>query len=130
MWTNGCFDILHRGHIELLTYAHSLGDFLFVGVDTDEKVRRDKGTGRPINCLADRIAVLRSLSSVDGTFAFDSPEKLSWLLKTIHPNIMVVGTDYKDKPVIGSKFTDRLVFFDKIPQYSSTNIINYINNIS
>ena len=61
IWTNGCFDILHRGHIELFRYAKSLGDELIVGIDTDKKVKKDKGKGRPINSLNDRIMMLNSL---------------------------------------------------------------------
>ena len=65
IWTNGCFDILHRGHIELFKYAKSLGDKLIVGVDSDKKVRKDKGKGRPINNLEDRVEILRSIKYID-----------------------------------------------------------------
>ena len=65
VWTNGCFDVLHRGHIELFRYARTLGDELIVGIDTDEKVRNDKGKNRPINNLHDRMFMLQSIQYID-----------------------------------------------------------------
>ena len=126
IWTNGCFDILHRGHIELFKYAKSLGDKLIVGVDTDEKVKLDKGKSRPINNIGDRVVMLESIRYIDEVVWFDSTEGLSNLIKTIHPNIMVIGSDWKGKPVIGQEYTDKLVFFDRIGNYSTTNILKNI----
>ena len=72
VWTNGCFDILHRGHIELFRYAKSLGDELVVGIDTDEKVKLDKGEDRPINNLQDRMYMLQSIKYIDRVIPFHS----------------------------------------------------------
>ena len=126
VWTNGCFDILHRGHIELFKYAKSLGDKLIVGVDTDEKVKLDKGKNRPINNIGDRVVMLESIRYIDEVVWFDSTEGLRTLIKTIHPNIMVIGSDWKEKTVIGQEYTDKLVFFDRIGNYSTTNILKSI----
>ena len=123
VWTNGCFDILHRGHIELFRYAKSLGDELVVGIDSDEKVKKDKGTNRPINNLQDRIYMLQSIKYIDKVVPFDSTDELSRTIKWYRPNIMVIGSDWKGKEVIGDMFADKLVFFDRIKGYSSTKIL-------
>jgi D-beta-D-heptose 7-phosphate kinase/D-beta-D-heptose 1-phosphate adenosyltransferase len=72
IWTNGCFDVLHRGHIELLKYAKSLGDWLVVGIDTDERVKNSKGESRPFNNIEDRVAMLESIKYVDEVVVFDT----------------------------------------------------------
>ena len=79
VWVNGCFDILHRGHYELFNYAKSLGDELVVGIDSDEKVSKDKGSDRPYNKLDDRIYALESLRAVDKIMVFDSKNHLESL---------------------------------------------------
>ena len=123
IWTNGCFDILHRGHIELFRYAKSLGDELVVGIDTDEKVKLDKGNDRPINNLQDRMFMLQSIKYIDKVIPFDSTKDLEKTIKWYRPNIMVIGSDWKGKDVIGSFFTDKLVFFDRIEGYSTTDFL-------
>ena len=123
VWTNGCFDILHRGHIELFRYAKSLGDELVVGVDSDEKVKKDKGKNRPIISLQDRIFMLQSIKYIDKVIPFDTTKELRDTIKWYRPNIMVIGSDWKNKEVIGDMFADKLVFFDRIGDYSTTKII-------
>jgi D-beta-D-heptose 7-phosphate kinase/D-beta-D-heptose 1-phosphate adenosyltransferase len=93
VFTNGCFDILHRGHITYLNQAKALGDILVVGVNTDESVQRLKGPTRPINGLEDRLQVLAGLSSVDYLLSFDDPTPAG-LLEIIQPDIFVKGGDY------------------------------------
>ena len=121
VWTNGCFDILHRGHIEMFRYAKSLGDELVVGVDTDEKVKLDKGKDRPINNLQDRIYMLQSIKYIDRVIPFDSTEDLRKTIRWYQPDLMVIGSDWKGKDVIGREFSDKLVFFDRVGDYSTTN---------
>ncbi len=123
VWTNGCFDILHRGHIELFKYAKSLGDELVVGVDSDEKVKNDKSDGRPINNLHDRMFMLQSIEYIDKVIPFDSTDDLNNTIKWYRPNIMVIGSDWKGKEVVGEIFTDKLIFFDRIGDYSTTKIL-------
>ena len=113
VWTNGCFDILHRGHIELFRYAKSLGDELVVGLDTDEKVKLDKSEDRPINNLQDRMFMLQSIKYIDKVIPFDSTDDLSDTIKWYQPDIMVIGSDWKGKSVIGEIFTKKLIFFDR-----------------
>ena len=123
VWTNGCFDVLHRGHIELFKYAKSLGDELCVGIDTDEKVKLDKGKDRPINNLQDRMYMLQSIKYIDKVISFDSTKELDDTLKWYKPDIMVIGSDWKGKPVIGEEYTKELVFFDRVGDYSTTKIL-------
>lgn len=125
VWVNGCFDILHRGHFELFNYAKSLGDRLIVGVDTDEKVTKDKGPDRPYNNIDDRIYALNSLQAVDLTYIFNSREELIQLIKQISPDILVVGSDWKGKEIVGGMYAKEIVYFNRIKDYSTTNILSY-----
>jgi len=124
IWTNGCFDILHRGHIELFKYASSLGTELVVGIDSDEKIRQDKGKGRPINTLKDRMYVLKSITYIDKVVPFTSQKDLEIHIRLIRPDVMVIGSDWKGKKIVGQQFTNKLVFFDRIKKYSTTKILN------
>lgn len=125
VWVNGCFDILHRGHFELFNYAKSLGDRLIVGIDTDEKVTKDKGPDRPYNNIDDRIYALNSLQAVDLTYIFNSREELIQLIKQISPDILVVGSDWKGKEIVGGMYAKEIVYFNRIKDYSTTNILSY-----
>ena len=123
VWTNGCFDILHRGHIELFKYAKSLGDNLIIGIDSDARVKKDKGNSRPINCVEDRKFILESIRLVDKVLIFESTKELENLIKTTKPDIMIIGSDWKNKTVIGQQYAGKLLFFDRIGTYSTTDII-------
>jgi D-beta-D-heptose 7-phosphate kinase/D-beta-D-heptose 1-phosphate adenosyltransferase len=123
VFTNGCFDVLHRGHIEMLKYCKSLGDFLAVGIDTDFRVKQNKGEKRPINNEEDRKYVLESLRFVDKVEFFSSDTELKDLVKKYEPDYMVVGNDYENKKVIGSENAKKLIFFRRIDGYSTTKII-------
>ena len=124
VWTNGCFDILHRGHIELFRFAkESLMGELCVGLDTDERVTSMKGKGRPKNCLEDRMELVASIKYVDRVFSFGSDDELRKILKAVSPEYMIVGSDYKEEEVIGSEYTKEVVLFKKIGNYSSSNYL-------
>jgi D-beta-D-heptose 7-phosphate kinase/D-beta-D-heptose 1-phosphate adenosyltransferase len=126
VFVNGTFDVLHRGHLMLLNYAKSLGDYLIVGIDSDERVKEKKGNSRPINSFEDRAFMLLNLKSVDDVRFFSTDKELEDLVKSIKPDIMVVGSDWKNKSVIGSYYSSELIFFDRIDEYSSTKIIQSI----
>lgn len=126
VFVNGTFDVIHSGHLNLLNYAKSLGDVLYVGIDSDERVKQLKGSDRPINSEKDRKFLLENLKSVDEVNIFSSDEELSNLVRAVSPHHMVVGNDYINKPVIGSEYAEQLRFYAKIDGYSSTNIINKI----
>ena len=123
IWVNGCFDILHRGHFELFNYAKSLGEVLVVGVDSDEKVAQDKGPDRPYNKLEDRVYALESLKAIDKVMVFDNKEHLEWLVEITKPDILVVGSDWKGKEIVGGQYAKEIVYFDRIGDYSTTDIL-------
>ena len=124
VWVNGTFDVLHVGHIKLLEFAKSFGQ-LRIGIDTDKRVKELKGNDRPFNNQDDRKKMLESIKFVDEVVFFDSREELINSVKKYQPDIMVVGDDYRDQPVYGSEHAKELVFFEKLPEYSSTKILNY-----
>lgn len=120
IFVNGCFDVLHPGHIQLFEYAKSLGDYLIVAIDSDEKVSQMKGKSRPIFCQEDRSKVLQSIRYIDVVHIFNSKEELEDLIKTINPDIMVVGSDWKGKEVVGGHYAKAVRFFDRVGEYSTT----------
>lgn len=126
VFVNGTFDVLHAGHLALLNYAKSLGDYLIVGIDTDERVKEKKGLSRPVNSKEDRASMLVNLKAVDEVRYFGTDKELENLVKSLQPDIMVVGSDWKDKSVIGSYHSTKLIFFDRIDEYSTTKIIQSI----
>lgn len=128
IFVNGTFDILHPGHIQLLNYAKSLGDTLTVGIDSDRRVQEKKGSTRPVNSVGDRAYMLQNLKAVDYIVIFDSDKELERCIKTVKPDIMVVGSDWKDKSVIGSMYSAELRFFDRIEEYATTKTIQDIIN--
>lgn len=101
VFTNGCFDILHRGHVEYLCSARALGDALIVGVNSDDSVRRLKGTGRPIVPLQDRLYVLAGLECIDAVTSFheDTPREL---IAALLPDVLAKGGDYRPDEVVGA----------------------------
>jgi D-beta-D-heptose 7-phosphate kinase/D-beta-D-heptose 1-phosphate adenosyltransferase len=128
IWVNGCFDVLHIGHIRLLEYARSKGDRLIVGIDTDRRVKRLKGETRPFNRQEDRREMLMSLKSVDDVFIFDSEEEMYRLLQENNIGLIVVGDDYRDKKVYGDHLAP-VDFFSKLPGHSTTSILQYSKDI-
>ena len=123
VWTNGCFDVLHRGHIELFKYAKSLGDYLVVGLDDDDRIKVSKGDNRPINSLEDRMEMLRSIKYIDDVVWFDHDDELDAQVLLSGAEIMVVGSEYKNKNVIGSRHVKEVKFFDRVGGHSTTNIV-------
>ena len=124
VWVNGSFDVLHIGHIRLLEYASSLGK-VKVGIDTDERIKKFKGENRPFNSLADRAEFLYSIKYVDSVDVFETDERLVDLIKQYQPDYMVIGSDYKDKPIVGAQYIKEIVYFDRVKDKSTTTILNY-----
>ena len=122
VFTNGCFDVLHRGHVEYLEKSRALGDKLIVGLNSDESVRALK-PGRPINTAEDRKAVLMALKWVDEVIIFDEPTPLQ-LIHRIKPDIITKGGDYTPEQVVGFTLVKQTVIIPFLDGYSSTRIIN------
>jgi D-beta-D-heptose 7-phosphate kinase/D-beta-D-heptose 1-phosphate adenosyltransferase len=122
VFTNGCFDILHLGHVKYLQKARALGDILIVGVNSNESVSRLKGSTRPVNDEFDRAYLLASLEVVDYVVIFeeDTPYEL---IKKVKPDILVKGADYKDKEVVGSDIAKEVKLIEFVDGKSTTSII-------
>ena len=127
IFVNGTFDILHPGHVQLLNYARSLGDSLLVAIDGDQRVRELKGSGRPINSEDDRKLMLESLRSVNSVWIFNSDQELEDICRLYNP-VMVKGSDYKGRHIIGHQYCKEIVFYDRIEPYSTTRAIQDIGS--
>lgn len=129
VFVNGTFDILHLGHIGILEHAKSLGDELVVGIDSDARAKVLKGNNRPINNERERGLMLLATKYVDKVFVFDTDEELNELVSKC--DIMVKGSEYLNKRIIGIEACPNVVFFDRIEEYSTAqkvqDIINYGN---
>ena len=125
VFVNGTFDVLHYGHFKLLQAAAELGDMLYVAIDTDERVREKKGDNRPFHNVIERKEMLESIKYVDSVFTFGSDEDLITLIRAIDPDIYVIGSDYKDKPIVGSEYLKNIVFIPRMEKFSTTKIMNY-----
>ena len=123
VFTNGCFDVLHRGHIELLKYCKSYG-FVIVGLNSDSSVKRLKGQNRPFFSEEDRKFVLESCKYVDGVVVFDEDTPYN-LINKIKPDIIVKGGDYKEQDVVGNNLA-KVKIFNYIDGYSTTKILETI----
>lgn len=123
---NGTFDILHRGHLELLNFARSKGDTLLVAIDTDRRVKELKGDARPINNQEDRKFHLENLKAVDGVMFFDSKEELIEIMKGWQPDIYVKGSDWKASTGTAHQYSKEVIYYDRVGEYSTTNIIQRI----
>ena len=122
VFTNGCFDILHRGHIEYLQQSRALGSRLVVGLNSDASVRRLKGEGRPINSEQDRKSVLEALDCVDEVIIFDedTPEQL---IRRLRPDVLTKGGDYADKDVVGRDLVKNVIILPTVEGMSTTKTI-------
>ncbi|MBO4307099.1 MAG: D-glycero-beta-D-manno-heptose 1-phosphate adenylyltransferase [Bacteroidales bacterium] len=130
VFTNGCFDLLHRGHADYLSRARDLGDLLIVGLNSDSSVSRLKGPSRPISNQNSRAYLLASFAFVDYVILFedDTPKKL---IEAIRPDILVKGGDYKKEEVVGWDFVEsyggKVALLDLVRGESTTNLVNRMN---
>ena len=126
IFTNGCFDIIHRGHLELLKYCRSIGDKVIIGINSDKSVKRIKGNNRPINTEEDRKFLLESLVFIDQVFIFDEDTPYN-LINRIRPDIIVKGSDYSPEDVVGKDIC-KVLIFEKVDDYSTTKTIQSISD--
>ena len=119
VFTNGCFDLLHPGHLHLLREARKLGDLLIVGINSDASVKRLKGPGRPVQALDIRMRQLAELSEVDVIIPFEEDTPLE-LIRIIRPDVLVKGGDYTAAAVVGHDIVREVVIIPLLPGYSTT----------
>jgi rfaE bifunctional protein nucleotidyltransferase chain/domain len=133
VFTNGCFDLLHPGHIDYLQKAKTLGDVLIVALNSDDSVRQIKGESRPVNSLNDRMAMLAALECVDFVTSFqeDTPYNL---IDAIKPDILVKGGDYTKDEIVGADIVEdnggEVKILDFLPGYSSSDLIKRIQKLN
>ena len=131
VFSNGCFDILHRGHVEYLSKAADLGDILIIGLNTDASVKRIKGPSRPVNDEKARAVVLAALEFVDAIMFFDEDTPYN-LIKNVQPDVLVKGKDYKAEDIVGYDIVTnnggRVETIELVEGFSTTNTINKMNS--
>jgi D-beta-D-heptose 7-phosphate kinase/D-beta-D-heptose 1-phosphate adenosyltransferase len=142
VFTNGCFDLVHAGHVHLLQESRKYGDYLVVGINSDDSVRRLKGASRPIMPLPDRLAVLAAFAVVDALVVFplddasgNSGSDRLWdtphsLLEKLRPDILVKGGDYSEKEIIGREFVQKVEIVSLLQGRSSSEILKRVELIS
>jgi len=123
---NGTFDILHSGHLALLNYARSLGDYLVVAIDSDRRVKELKGQARPVNTQAERAELLSNLRAVDQVSIFDSDQELIDIVAGCA--VMVKGSDYRGRAIVGDQVIPEIIFFERIHGFSTTEKIQDITS--
>jgi len=132
VFTNGCFDIIHRGHVEYLNQAKSLGDYLIIGVNSDNSVKKLKGKSRPINKENDRAFVLDNLKAVDFVIIFNEDTPYEIIKKTL-PDFLVKGGDWKEEDIVGADIVKsnggKVLSLKYIKDYSTTSIIKELNDL-
>jgi rfaE bifunctional protein nucleotidyltransferase chain/domain len=132
VFTNGCFDLLHRGHVHVLREAKACGDLLITGVNSDKSVKKIKGPARPVLPESDRSELLASLEMVDYVVLFDEPDPYE-LISAIRPNVLVKGGDWSDAKIVGADLVEeaggRVVVIPYIKGFSTTEIIERIKNL-
>lgn len=123
-WLNGCFDVLHAGHIQLFKKAWEQGGDVIVGIDSDERIRQMKGNSRPVNTLANRIIFLQSIKYIRTVIPFNSDEELEATIKHFSPDVFVIGEEYRNKRIIGKKWAKSILYVPRFEGLSSSEIIN------
>ena len=127
IFVNGSFDILHTGHLNLLTYAKSLGDYLLVAIDSDDKIRYNKGKDRPFNNINVRFKLMSMLKPVDSVKIFNTDEELINIIKEYSPDIMVKGSDWKNGVIVGSEYCKEILYYERNNESTTKTIENFIN---
>jgi D-beta-D-heptose 7-phosphate kinase/D-beta-D-heptose 1-phosphate adenosyltransferase len=141
VFTNGCFDVLHAGHIHLMEEAHRLGDYLVLGINSDASVRRLKGPKRPFIPLTDRLSILSALNMVDALVVFPRESDVAaaksaaradtpyLLLQKLKPQVIVKGGDYRPEEVIGREFADEVRIVPILEGRSSSDLIRRLEHV-
>ena len=129
VWTNGTFDILHPGHIQLFKVARSLGGKVIVATDTDAKIKKDKGDHKPVNDLCYRVAMLEAIKYIDVVLTFGDRPELEGLIQLYSPDILLLGDDWRYGDVVGREYAKEVRFLPRVGGYASSNTIKRIHNL-
>ena len=127
VWVNGTFDVLHIGHIRLLKLASTFGK-VRVGIDSDDRIKKLKGPERPFNTMNVRKEMLESLVYVDSVVIFNDDYSLVNEIKNWNSKTMVIGSDYKNRKIIGGDLFENIIYFDRLSDYSTTKILEFYKN--
>ena len=123
VFVNGAFDVLHSGHLDLLDFAGMLGGHLLVAIDTDARIEYNKGTGRPFNPLSIRKHIMSMLKPVNSVRVFDTDQELVDIIRQYEPDVMVKGSDWKGKTILGEEYCKEIVFYERTNGQSTTKAI-------
>ena len=123
VWMNGCFDVLHHAHFKMIEFASTFGDLVVIGIDSDRRVKELKGEDRPFHSQEERKYNLERIKGVSRVFIFDSSELLEELIKVYEPDVFVIGSDYKNKPIVGEQYAKSIVYFNRMDEFSTTKIL-------
>ena len=123
VWINGCFDVLHHAHFKMIEHASTFGDLLVVGIDSDKRVKELKGDGRPFHTENERKYNLEQIKGVSKVVIFDSSIALEEMIKSYQPDVFVIGSDYKNKPIVGEQYAKSIVYFNRMEDFSTTKIL-------
>ena len=124
VWINGCFDVLHHAHFKMIEFASTFGDLLVIGIDSDKRVKELKGDDRPFHSEEERKYNLEQIKGVKKVVIFDSAKILEELIKTYEPDVFVIGSDYKNKPIVGEQYAKSIVYFNRMESFSTTKILS------
>jgi len=124
VWINGTFDVLTFAHFEMIKYARTFGGFLMMAVDSDQRVKFMKGIDRPYHNEKERVSNLMSVKGVGMVQIFNSDEELENMVNKFQPDVMIVGSDWEGKKIIGGEYAKEIKYFQRIQGYSSTEILN------
>lgn len=123
VFVNGAFDVLHSGHLDLLDFAGMLGGHLLVAIDTDARIEYNKGIGRPFNPLSIRKHIMSMLKPVNSVRVFDTDQELVDIIRQYQPDVMVKGSDWKGKTILGEEYCKEIVFYERTNGQSTTKAI-------
>lgn len=123
VWMNGCFDVLHHAHFKMIEFASTFGELVVIGIDSDKRVKKLKGDDRPFHSEEERKYNLERINGVSKVIIFDSEIMLEEAIKRYQPDIFVIGSDYKDKSIVGEKYSKSMVFFNRMEDFSTTKIL-------
>jgi|TARA_B110000495_G_C22944458_1_gene552830 D-beta-D-heptose 7-phosphate kinase/D-beta-D-heptose 1-phosphate adenosyltransferase len=123
VWMNGCFDVLHHAHFKMIEFASTFGELVVIGIDSDKRVKELKGDDRPFHSEEERKYNLERINGVSKVIIFDSEIMLEEAIKRYQPDIFVIGSDYKDKSIVGEKYSKSMVFFNRMEDFSTTKIL-------